>query len=357
MTHCPHCGITLAPNAPFCHGCGAQVGTADVNVLTAVAPETKAATAEMVGRACPYCRFPIKDGGEVTECAVCHAVHHSDCFADNHGCAISGCAGANAPTPDELLAQTATASPQPTMVMGEPVPPPQPTVPAAYAPVPAATTKPMEPRRSGWVKPALIAVGITVVAAGAAVGALLVSRQQPGETTTIVRKTVPARPKAHSHPLIRASKPPTASPTSTPAPTPTTSVEDTPTTPTETPPPAPSGPGPAQVMREHLSDLAAGDYNGAFSLFTPAYRSGQVNWVGQHEQASPVVEIDSVGAPVKTSPTTAYVPVSFHAHDTVDTPGSDTQCRAFSGNAQMEKVDGVWRYTGQGLSGSLSSGC
>jgi hypothetical protein len=46
-----------------------------------------------VGRACPYCRFPLKDGIGVHRCDTCGAVHHEDCWHEGHGCAVFGCTG------------------------------------------------------------------------------------------------------------------------------------------------------------------------------------------------------------------------------------------------------------------------
>lgn len=52
------------------------------------------ATGAYIGRNCPYCRFPLKEGGELVLCGHCHAAHHADCWDENHGCAVLGCVGA-----------------------------------------------------------------------------------------------------------------------------------------------------------------------------------------------------------------------------------------------------------------------
>lgn len=74
---------------------------------------TRAATVEMVGRNCPYCRFPIKEGGAVLECAHCHAIHHEDCWGDNGGCAITSCAGG----PSAQPATVTHAEPEPEVTL------------------------------------------------------------------------------------------------------------------------------------------------------------------------------------------------------------------------------------------------
>lgn len=55
------------------------------------------ATAADVGRSCPYCRFPLKQGVAVERCDACNSLHHEDCWNEGGGCAVLGCAGA-APT-------------------------------------------------------------------------------------------------------------------------------------------------------------------------------------------------------------------------------------------------------------------
>jgi hypothetical protein len=46
-----------------------------------------------VGKTCPYCQFPIKQGSEVLECANCKIPHHEDCWEENGGCTTFGCQG------------------------------------------------------------------------------------------------------------------------------------------------------------------------------------------------------------------------------------------------------------------------
>ena len=42
---------------------------------------------------CPYCRGPIEEG-EVPECPSCHVPHHLECWQENKGCSVPGCAEA-----------------------------------------------------------------------------------------------------------------------------------------------------------------------------------------------------------------------------------------------------------------------
>lgn len=51
------------------------------------------ASTEDAGRPCPYCRFALKQGSDVVHCPACGAVHHAECWDENQGCAVVGCAG------------------------------------------------------------------------------------------------------------------------------------------------------------------------------------------------------------------------------------------------------------------------
>jgi TM2 domain-containing membrane protein YozV len=63
--------------------------------------------------ACPYCRTEIDpaDDGRM-ECSSCGAPHHQDCFAENGGCTVFGCAQAPADEPKiSLTGQELISSP------------------------------------------------------------------------------------------------------------------------------------------------------------------------------------------------------------------------------------------------------
>lgn len=79
---------------------------------------TTAGSAE-VGRSCPYCRFSFKGGVTVSECPSCRAVHHSECWEENTGCAVMGCKSA----PSAAGAQPAAPVPPPPPGMTLPAPP------------------------------------------------------------------------------------------------------------------------------------------------------------------------------------------------------------------------------------------
>jgi hypothetical protein len=66
------------------------------------------------GTPCPYCRFPVKTVGARLTCGACASAHHPECWEENGGCAVTGCAGgaasnANARAPLPPLAHSAAS--------------------------------------------------------------------------------------------------------------------------------------------------------------------------------------------------------------------------------------------------------
>jgi TM2 domain-containing membrane protein YozV len=56
---------------------------------------------------CPYCRTEVGEAeGERKDCPGCGTPHHSDCFAENGGCTVFGCA--SAPSDEAKVTVTAT---------------------------------------------------------------------------------------------------------------------------------------------------------------------------------------------------------------------------------------------------------
>jgi uncharacterized membrane protein YhaH (DUF805 family) len=81
------------------------------------------ATEEDAGRSCPYCRFPIKANGAVSNCDSCGSIHHSDCWNENAGCAVTGCASGPSANP---AGQTSPLPPSEQQSPGYAFPPPPP---------------------------------------------------------------------------------------------------------------------------------------------------------------------------------------------------------------------------------------
>jgi TM2 domain-containing membrane protein YozV len=80
---------------------------------------------------CPYCRGPVLAEDVPVVCNGCGAPHHSDCYEENGGCTVFGCACAppeepkvSVSTPDLVSATAATAVAAPPVVSRTAPPPP-----------------------------------------------------------------------------------------------------------------------------------------------------------------------------------------------------------------------------------------
>src|SRR5260221_7047940 len=92
---------------------------------------------------CPYCRAPLlADETNVLLCTGCSTPHHEDCYAENGGCTVFGCA--KAPADDPAISVTAQEIAMPALApvpsaRPRPTPPPPPRAGAS-------TTVPPPPR-------------------------------------------------------------------------------------------------------------------------------------------------------------------------------------------------------------------
>jgi len=84
---------------------------------------------------CPYCRAPVDDADEIVTCDSCATPHHADCYAENAGCTVFGCA--NAPVDEPAVSVSAADLVRPYSVSAA----------AAVAAPPTPTPPP--PRREG----------------------------------------------------------------------------------------------------------------------------------------------------------------------------------------------------------------
>src|SRR5438105_3565357 len=89
----------------------------------AVSASETTATREMAGRTCPYCRFPLDEGGGITECPSCHAIHHRDCWEENGGCAVALCPGGPSQVTASQPQVPLPPTPAPTSARQPPPPP------------------------------------------------------------------------------------------------------------------------------------------------------------------------------------------------------------------------------------------
>jgi mono/diheme cytochrome c family protein len=155
------------------------------------------ATAGDSGRTCPYCRFALKEGASVIDCGACSAVHHDECWTDNEGCAMIGCAGPQPPPAPTPSAPTRTRRvPPPPPVSGTSAAGPAAPAPAGPPPPPAAPSPASSTNRP--VIAALVVLAAVIVAAATAV---VLSRGEPPatpphETVALAPPPAPAAPTA-----------------------------------------------------------------------------------------------------------------------------------------------------------------
>jgi TM2 domain-containing membrane protein YozV len=76
---------------------------------------------------CPYCRTPIDDEANRQDCSGCGTPHHADCYAENGGCTVFGCAQAPADEPKVTIsvadsAAAVAVAPAPIVAAPAPVP-------------------------------------------------------------------------------------------------------------------------------------------------------------------------------------------------------------------------------------------
>lgn len=143
------------------------------------------ATAADAGRACPYCRFPLKEGVTAERCDACGSLHHEDCWMDGNGCAVLGCRGAGvlAGSSAARAGAAPTASFHPGSLGSQPVPPT------------AATAATAGDGGLRW-----LVVASLIAVAGIGIGALIATRALTGGG-----KPAPAPATGSSHPIAQAN--------------------------------------------------------------------------------------------------------------------------------------------------------
>ena len=92
-----------------------------------------------MSNACPYCRAGFEPGDEINICPTCATPHHADCFTENGGCTVFGCADAPRDEPKISVRDQDLAAGSPSAAAVPPPPPPEtvppPPIPAPLSPV------------------------------------------------------------------------------------------------------------------------------------------------------------------------------------------------------------------------------
>src|SRR5215469_805499 len=95
----------------------------------------------MSAAVCPYCRTPIDAAaGEELLCSGCGTPHHADCYKENGGCTVFGCA--NAPSDEQKLSITGTDLAAPAASIA--TLPGVGLMPHGWTPAPGAPPKPVK---------------------------------------------------------------------------------------------------------------------------------------------------------------------------------------------------------------------
>jgi hypothetical protein len=286
-------------------------------------PEKKSATAQDAGRNCPYCRFALKEGADAMVCGACMAPHHLDCWTDNGGCAVMGCAGG--PTGTGATPGTAEAASRTAVPGGSQTPPPQAPPPATAPPAPSGGSR--GPQLS-------IAILVLAVAILGVAGAIVLTKGSSPRTPAAVIS--PGTTGATTGTSIRPTTGPTTGPTSGGATKRTTTVRVQHTA------------GPAQgavtAWRHYWQLEDEGDYSAMFAMETADERDSFPDLVQDFESGQPSTIVDYAGPAQYQGGGVAYVPAAIFTHNRYSGADGDTSCREFAGTAVMVKSDGEWLY-------------
>jgi hypothetical protein len=78
-------------------------------------------------------------------------------------------------------------------------------------------------------------------------------------------------------------------------------------------------------------------------MMSKSYQERNPSWLPGREKAHPQVHVVSIGS-ASYSSGDAIVPVEFFARDRMESQGSDTHCREFTGTVTMVHTSGRWQY-------------
>jgi hypothetical protein len=301
------------------------------------------------GRACPYCRFPLKEGVDVVDCGVCHTPHHADCWHDNCGCAISGCAGGPTAVAGRV-GEVGVASP-------DAYPAVSPASPAQSG-APPAPPPPSGERRTPSLAIAVIVLAVAI--AGVAV-AIVLGRQGNNvhlaanastQRTVTVPATTATTPASTS--TGRTGTPEDVNPATTRSAT-TPSAATTPAT------AAPHGEGALpgvspqetqaeiqHALLEWHEDVVNGNYHAAWELLSQRKQVqdnreyGYSTWVKNQATLRPYLNPSGLQVSVEHAEPSSGVAQVYVSGMSWDKPGAS--CTEWSGVTWVKYEDGAWRY-------------
>jgi Prokaryotic RING finger family 1 len=305
-------------------------------------PRRRDATWEDSGRSCPYCRFALKEGAPLIECGHCHAPHHADCWNDNGGCAVMGCAGRPGAAARPGVDPGAATSPYPTPPPPRMSPPPAPTYTQGYATEPYGTDSaygapPQHQRPSRGTNPVLVALVVVLglaVAGGA--GALVVSSQKDDGNKANVGNTISGRTTGT---VTTTTDGPRPKPTTT---TPTVNLlpdEDDSTMASEI----------QSLLLDFHRDVVDADYQSAWDLTSARYKSkklaepgGYEEWASNQSTLTPYLVPDGLQVSiVDKDPSSGVAAVNVTGMEWTD---PKSPCTRWEGVTWAKYENGAWRY-------------
>jgi hypothetical protein len=274
---------------------------------------------------CPYCRFPLKEGVGVEACRACGAVHHVECWQDNGGCSITGCAdGPSSATATHVL-------------------PPQAAPAAAFAataaaPFPSPPSKPPPPSTGKNFPTAAVIAGAVLVAllgAGAAVATSSSSKKPtPAPATVTVKERTVEKAAALTTPTVtRTARAPVHHST-----------------------PVPSSPAPSsepssderaahavEAVDNYWSDIEDHDFSGAYDIEEPIAQASESSWMATEEKEG-VDHVSYNFEPGQVEGNEATVNIG-----SLQTEASKSGCFTWTGYYRLTDYSGTWKITHDGL--------
>jgi pyruvate/2-oxoglutarate dehydrogenase complex dihydrolipoamide acyltransferase (E2) component len=332
VNFCSRCGAQVRPDTTYCAACGNRVRDASAST-SARSTEGGVATAEMVGRTCPYCRFPLKEGSPIQECSYCHTVHHGDCWRENGGCSVGGCTGA----PTQVTQAFATPPPS-----AYPPPPSAPAPPSAYPPPPSTPAPPPPPGALPPPPPSFDSGGppggsarrpLTLIVA--LVGALALM----GGVAAALIASSGGGPKK----LAFTPSETTSTETATTESTPSTSTSTETTTTQSTPTPAASENPAVEAVTEHWKKIENHEYGAAWADETSSIGGEESKWVQGQEE----VTIESLHYHFRAGEFSGnHATVNIGELKTID---KKYGCRTWTGTYGMVREGGRWLISSAGI--------
>lgn len=238
-------------------------------------------------------------------CSACRAAHHADCWDDNHGCAVVGCAAGPSASRANGAAPAPVASQPPVY------PPPASAAPPRPQPQWGAPTRPPRDRR--W----LVGLALLLILAVAGAGTAVVLKLQGSKTKVIVQPPPPPNPPKTNGLLPNVPQEQMRA-----------DIE--------------------AVLKQHHEDIVNSDYRSAWDLLSQRKQQQELQQHGydgwQQNQATLTPYLDPSGIHVEiqsVDPPTGVATVMVTGMKW-SKPGAG--CTEWSGITWAKYENGAWRY-------------